>query len=90
MGYLTKGDGYMVYHLHIDGHGKPCRIYWRNYGHTYTRVNGAWVRVYFNYSILDTGSYEQIPMKPNPEGEWEMANEYIELPDRSYLMRATG
>ena len=89
MGYLTKGEGWMVYHLHIDGREKPRRIYWRNHGRSYIKMNGTWVRVYFNSYVLDTGPYSQIPMRLNPDGEWEMVHEYMELPDRSYVVQAT-
>lgn len=86
-GFVTKGEGQWEYHLHIDGREKPCRIYWRNHGRSYIKQNGKWVRVYFNHYILATGSYDQIPMRLNPDGEWEMVHTYVELLDRSYALQ---
>lgn len=87
-GCLTKGEGQWAYHLHIDDRKKSYRIYWRNHGQSYIKQNGIWTRVYFNRSVLDSGSYGSIPVRMNAEGEWEMVHEYMELPDRSYVMQA--
>ena len=78
-GYMMKGAGWMTYHLHIDGEEKPRRIYWRNHNSSYIKVNCEWVRVYFNHSVLDSGSYEIIRMILI-DGEWEMKHEYTQLP----------
>jgi len=79
-GRVTKGEGWMKYHLHIDGEKCPRRIYHRNHNCSYIKRDGAWVRVYVNEYILDSGSFDEIPMVLTADGEWDMVHEYEQLP----------
>ncbi len=74
-GYITQESGWMNYLLHIDGHVKPRRIYWRNHGNSYIKLNNEWIPVFFNYNVFC--NIDKIPMLFNSDGEWIVNKEEL-------------
>jgi len=88
-GSMTKADGWMNYHLQIDGETKRSRVYWRNHNKSYIKRNGAWVRIFFNHWVLDGGDFIEIPMIFT-DGEWAMRHEYAQVNGNGHYIIANA
>lgn len=62
------------YHLHIDDEQRSKKVYWRNGGRPWIKVQTQWVPVFFNRDLVAEQGF--VKMEYGPDG-WEMAPEEI-------------